>query len=574
MPEVITEMILPDTYIEVRPEALISVPPIATGRIAVCGTAARGPAGVAVSLGSFSQAKEVFGNYDAWVDGASDELTLVRALELMFNNGATDVLAVRVAAGPVVPSQAVLNDAATPPVAQTRLLARDPGSWADGATADVRRESLRRVQVAAVLIGEGNGFNTGHTQLQLADADLVRRGLATGGLGPGDVTVENRTTGEAYTFRAAAADRTTRTDFTVDQASGRLTFGAAQTAEHTLRVTYFRTSTRVTLTLPTGEQEVYADVASGQALSDAVDANAGSLFRAEPATTTPSTNPLATGTFSFGAGANGAAAGSVDYGDALALFEREAANIVVLAGQTLSDAADVLAGHLDGMENQGKERLGIIGAGLGADRAALLNDANTVANDRIVFVAPGVRAVDAAASQAQRRRVLVTLPGAYTAAAVAGLIAGLAPHVSPTSKTVNVAGLEAQFLRNELKDLVQNRVLALEVKTGIRVVRGITTDPGPFAQITTRRIVDFAKEGIRRGSLPFIGRLNNERVRKALRGTLDGFLVSMVLAEMLTGYTLDVTAARADEIAGRALVTVFLRPTFSIDFIRVTMYLE
>jgi hypothetical protein len=122
--------------------------------------------------------------------------------------------------------------------------------------------------------------------------------------------------------------------------------------------------------------------------------------------------------------------------------------------------------------------------------------------------------------------------------------------------------------------LVQGRVLALEKKSGYRVVRGITTDTGAFQQITTRRIVDYAKMGIRMGSLPYIGRLNNERVRKALRGTLDGFLTTMVLDEALTGYELSVTATRADEIAGRCLVTVFLRPTFSIDYIKVTMYLE
>src|SRR3954453_2410631 len=125
MPEVITEMILPDTYIEVRPEALISAPAIRTGRIAICGTAARGPVNPPVSLGSFSQAKEVFGNYDPWIDGASNELTLVRALELLFTNGATDALALRLAGGPVAPSRVVVNDSADPGQPQVRLLAKD-----------------------------------------------------------------------------------------------------------------------------------------------------------------------------------------------------------------------------------------------------------------------------------------------------------------------------------------------------------------------------------------------------------------------------------------------------------------
>ena len=48
----------------------------------------------------------------------------------------------------------------------------------------------------------------------------------------------------------------------------------------------------------------------------------------------------------------------------------------------------------------------------------------------------------------------------------------------------------------------------------------------------------------------------------------------MVVDEMLISYQLDVTATRAQEIVGQALVTMTLRPTFSIDFIKVIMNLE
>ncbi len=117
-------------------------------------------------------------------------------------------------------------------------------------------------------------------------------------------------------------------------------------------------------------------------------------------------------------------------------------------------------------------------------------------------------------------------------------------------------------------------MLVLEDRQGIRVVRGVTTDDGAFKQITTRRITDFAKRGIRSAADPFIGRLNNERVRKALRGAIDGFLTTMIVDEQLISYTLDVTATRQDEIAGRAMVNVVLQPTFSIDYVMVTLVLE
>ncbi len=85
---------------------------------------------------------------------------------------------------------------------------------------------------------------------------------------------------------------------------------------------------------------------------------------------------------------------------------------------------------------------------------------------------------------------------------------------------------------------------------------------------------DYAKAGIRQVSNPFIGRLNYQRVRKALHGAVDGFLTTMVQDESLTTYSLEVTATRQDEIAGRAIVNVMMQPTFSIDFIRVTLALQ
>jgi hypothetical protein len=105
------------------------------------------------------------------------------------------------------------------------------------------------------------------------------------------------------------------------------------------------------------------------------------------------------------------------------------------------------------------------------------------------------------------------------------------------------------------------------------VVKAITTDNGAFRQITTRRIVDYAKAGVRQSAEPFIGLLNNDRVRKALKGSINGFLASMVNDEMLVSYELDVTATRDEEIRGICRVTMTVRPTFSIDYIKVVMFL-
>jgi len=215
--------------------------------------------------------------------------------------------------------------------------------------------------------------------------------------------------------------------------------------------------------------------------------------------------------------------------------------------------------------------MAVIGSDVAGSNAAAVTSikGQVPTNDRIIFTTPGVQAYDAAAKQD------VALGGNYGAAVIAGLLSTLTPESSPTNKVLpGVTKLAARFSYGQTKDLVGSRVLVLEERQGVRVVRGLTTDDGAFKQITTRRITDFAKAGIRQVSNPFIGRLNNARVRKALHGAIDGFLTTMVQDEALISYDLEVTASRQDEIAGRALVNAILRPTFSIEFIAVTLILQ
>lgn len=262
-------------------------------------------------------------------------------------------------------------------------------------------------------------------------------------------------------------------------------------------------------------------------------------------------------------------AGVSDYTAAFLELIKDDVNIVIAPELSTDDAMTVLNSLLETAENNGKDLIAVVGSDTVEPDAIA---GQVVANDRIILTAPGVRVYDAAAKDN------VALDGRYSAAAVAGLLSTLTPQSSPTNKVLaGVTKLADRFSYGETKDLVNGGVLVLEERQGVRVVRGVTTemaDNGPFKQITTRRITDFAKAGIRQASNPFIGRLNNQRVRKALQGAIDGFLTTMVLDEALIGYSLSVTATRQDEIAGRAMVNAILQPTFSIDFVAVTLVLE
>jgi hypothetical protein len=50
-------------------------------------------------------------------------------------------------------------------------------------------------------------------------------------------------------------------------------------------------------------------------------------------------------------------------------------------------------------------------------------------------------------------------------------------------------------------------------------------------------------------------------------------LMAERLAQVFSDFTLDVSASREQEIVGVAVVTMFLKPTFSIDYIKVIMNL-
>jgi hypothetical protein len=80
--------------------------------------------------------------------------------------------------------------------------------------------------------------------------------------------------------------------------------------------------------------------------------------------------------------------------------------------------------------------------------------------------------------------------------------------------------------------------------------------------------------GVRSACNPYIGKLNNARVRAAMKATLDGFLTRMVHDEALVSYQLDVSATRTQEISGECIVTMTVQPTFSIDYVMVTLYLS
>lgn len=557
------EMILPGTYIEVRPEGLITPGRVTVGNVGAVGTAAKGPVGSPVLLGSYAEARQVFGAYDPWIDGASDELTLVRALEQVFSHGATTVYAVRVASGAAAKASFEIGSASG---ANVNLAARSEGTWGNDlkiniwdADAHAYVEDEQHNGGAAITLASTPVVKSARNRIRLfTDADGLTRSLkilyesaGDSAPGPGEVRVMNTGDLEFNAADTPAAADVVTASYTVDKASA-------------VKVSINLNGLKETYIVVSGN-DLVADINRLSAWVEATAlANAAEL---------PDKSAAADAFSAFGTGANTSGdngASGANYQTGLDALLNEDAHIIVGAGQDDS-FADELDAHCQNASSDAirKDRIAVVGSAVGAG----LDDirGHNVASDRVIFAAPGIKVTDSAASPPAE----VTLPGAYAAAAVAGLLASYSPHISLTNKTVRVGGLQTKFTAAELTQLVQSRVLALEQRQGFRIVKGITTSTNTaWHQITTRRIVDYAKFGVRSASNSYIGLLNNERVRSALRSTINSFLTEMVNDEMLISYELEVTATREEERQGIARVTLVLRPTFSIDFIKVTMFLE
>lgn len=566
MAETITETILPGTYIEVRAEGLLSGGLISTGNIGIIGTAEKGDGAIS-TLSSFEEARARYGDAGAWdpAGGDAENVHLVRAMRYLFDNGARTVFAQRVFdtdASSATHTLAFSDDATKGLV----LKARTPGSWGNRLQIRVQDADDDELVGPEEVVRDNGSLHLTATAVRTPAAP-AEPGAPVPAIG--SVRVEEQGVVKKLQLTTTAA---TAGSVQVNPADRTLTFASPPSGSADVTASYWvpkASLRRVTLRFG-NVQEVYVvpslqylaqrltDPGSPSKLVD-VDLTDGPVPAGLPRATT--------GYLAFSGGENGAAS-LEEFRTALDNLVERDVQLLLVVGMPFSKIKSAVLGHLEKTENLGRERIAIVGAD-SSDVAKASENTGDVADKRLVLVAPGVRELDSATGQ------LRTLPPYYAAAAVAGKLSSLSPHVSITNKTLaGIDALDVDYNYGELKSLVQGRVLTLQRKRGVRVVRGVTTDDGAFQQISIRRIVDYVKEGTRQRCNQYIGLLNNRRVRGNLQTTLDGFLADLKVREFLTDYKLTVYADRQMEIRGEVLVTMDLMPTFSIDYIRVIMNLS
>ena len=186
---------------------------------------------------------------------------------------------------------------------------------------------------------------------------------------------------------------------------------------------------------------------------------------------------------------------------------------------------------------------------------------------------------DHAAAVRNRRFILVAPAGA--AGAVAGMVGRLNPQDSPTFKPVPLFGTApARYRESELNRLLGPTTNLLVVQDrvgrGVVVLKGIDTTGD---QISVTRVADQAIRETKAISENFIGRLNTEDARTALRQQIvatftrmerDGALVPSTDGSD-PAFVVDVFSTQLDFGQGIVRVSIAVRPVRAIDYIYATI---
>jgi hypothetical protein len=257
--------------------------------------------------------------------------------------------------------------------------------------------------------------------------------------------------------------------------------------------------------------------------------------------------------------------GKDDYEKALEALELETSIDVVCACENPDPEIHALVdAHCKNM-SLGKEpkplgpRIGVGTVGKNEPVDSILKRTETLASDRFVLAAPyGV------------------------AGSVAGLLSKLNYFESPTFKTLTgIADIERRYTPSEQMKLLSSGVLPVDAVKGrgIIVVKGITTSK---EQISVMRVADHAMRGIKNVADLFIGNLNNERNRLALRERITEFMIGMEKEGAIVpsvdktkpAYLVDVYSSQSDFAQGIVRIESAVRPVRAMDYIYATLNVQ
>ena len=227
------------------------------------------------------------------------------------------------------------------------------------------------------------------------------------------------------------------------------------------------------------------------------------------------------------------------------------------------EVQQAMLGHARSQADNARPRiaLGSIKPSENTDVPAILNHASQVSGRRFVLVAP-----------------------AGAEGALAGLLGHLSYFQSPTFKKVASPGVPlVPYSDGQLNKLVgpdgNTCVIQQRRGRGTICVKGISTDG---FQISVSRVADRCVREVKAISDRFIGELNNNNSRQALKQMIlatftqmerEGALVPSVDGSS-PAFMVEVYASQMDAAAGIARIDIAVRPVRAIDYIYATIQIK
>jgi len=229
-----------------------------------------------------------------------------------------------------------------------------------------------------------------------------------------------------------------------------------------------------------------------------------------------------------------------------------------LTDEDLRSVHKAVVAHCTKMADVARNRIGIgsVTSAESGNVAAILDHANDVRSDHFILTAP-----------------------AKSEAAVAGLLGRQDFFQSPTFKTVADLGVPAgRYSDAALTELILGNVLVVNARRrlGEIVVKGLLTSG---RQVNVQRTANKAVREVKAISDVYIGLLNNEGTRNALRQQIYAMLLQMERDGALVPSTdgkdpafgVDVYSTQADFANGIVRIDIKVRPVRAIDYIYATI---
>lgn len=236
-----------------------------------------------------------------------------------------------------------------------------------------------------------------------------------------------------------------------------------------------------------------------------------------------------------GVGSASTALSTGDYTTGLVPLEPQSVGIVLCASGSSAVHATVLA-HVNAMSGPAgqSERIGIVGGVVAESVAQVLTRAANLASQRVGLAYPGIKDLDPTG-------VLITYDPYYTAAAIAGLLAGDSVQRAATFKNVGASAMEVLLSNAQVTSLLLGGVIPVQFMPGRgnRIVQSLSTYTADnnlaHVELSVRRTCDTIAAQVRNNLQALIGRTTGQGLVTEAYAITDATLRLALNSGLLVG---------------------------------------